>query len=145
MIILRFEVFFFSLASRAHDDDGVLPGRISAAFPSTPVSNDLEYAAVLKCVVALRMIGAIMDENQKGELVTSPTCQRTHIVQPQASNSRRAVVDALAGSVSGVCGVIVGQPFDTIRVRQQTKAFASSSGSSMISLIRKPFAQCHAG
>ncbi len=101
------------------------------------VVNHLDHAAVFKCVVALRMKGAIMDENQKGELVTSPTCQRTHIVQAQASNSRRAVVDALAGSVSGVCGVIVGQPFDTIRVRQQTKSFSSSASSSMISLFRK--------
>ncbi len=61
-----------------------------------------------------------------------------------ALNSRKAVVDALAGSLSGLCGVIVGQPFDTIRVRQQTKVFTSSSGSSMISLIRENLHSMHA-
>jgi hypothetical protein len=69
--------------------------------------------------------------------VASPACQPAHVVHAQSSISRSAVIDALAGSVSGVCGVIVGQPFDTIRVRQQTR---STSASSMISLIRKfPF------
>ncbi len=75
-----------------------------------------------------------MDRRPNGELATSPGCQPALVVHAQASNSRTAVIDALAGSVSGVCGVIVGQPFDTIRVRQQTR---SSSSSSMISLIRK--------
>jgi hypothetical protein len=85
-----------------------------------------------------------MGESHKRELVASQPSP-SPAAQAQTQHSRSAVVDALAGSISGVCGVLVGQPFDTIRVRQQTKAFASSSGSSMISIFRKPFAQCHAG
>jgi hypothetical protein len=68
---------------------------------------------------------------------SSSACQSAHVSPAQAFYSRSAVVDALAGSMSGICGVMVGQPFDTIKVRQQTKAFSPHSGSSMISLIRE--------
>jgi hypothetical protein len=35
----------------------------------------------------------------------------------------------------------VGQPFDTIKVLQQTKSFSPRASSSMISIIRKPLNQ----
>jgi hypothetical protein len=75
----------------------------------------------------------------KGELLTTSSGSRSALYPAAALNSRSAVVDALAGSISGVCGVFVGQPFDTIRVRQQTNAFSNSSSSSMMSLIRESF------
>jgi hypothetical protein len=94
--------------------------------------------ALFRCVEGWQHLEICFPLTNLGSMATSDSTVLAAAPAP-AFNSRKAVVDALAGSVSGLCGVIVGQPFDTIRVRQQTKSFSSSSGSSMISLIRENF------
>ncbi len=94
--------------------------------------------ALFRCIERRQCLEICCPLTNVGSMTTSNSSVPAAAPAP-AFNSRKALVDALAGSVSGLCGVIVGQPFDTIRVRQQTKSFSSSSGSSMISLIRENF------
>eukprot|EP00752_Nemacystus_decipiens_P002352 g2222.t1 len=42
-------------------------------------------------------------------------------------NARDVAIDFMAGVVSGISGIVVGQPFDTIKVRLQTQDLPSSS------------------
>ncbi|RHZ33911.1 hypothetical protein DYB37_002870 [Aphanomyces astaci] len=51
------------------------------------------------------------------EAVNDPAIEAT---QTYASAVKRAAIDYAAGCLGGVMGIIVGQPFDTIKVRLQT-------------------------
>lgn len=49
---------------------------------------------------------------------------------PLLSSEQKAVgADLIAGTLGGCCGILVGSPFDTIKVRLQTAAAATSTGS----------------
>jgi len=54
-----------------------------------------------------------------------------------AANEAPVWVDFAAGYLGGVCGIIVGHPFDTIKVRLQTRPDVYKSGTDAFRSIIK--------
>ena len=68
------------------------------------------------------------------------TAKSTLLFSPQkmVTNTQREIV---AGSVGGIFQVLVGQPFDTVKVRLQTQSAANPMYSSVVDCVRKTMAQ----
>ncbi|ORX62384.1 mitochondrial carrier [Hesseltinella vesiculosa] len=55
----------------------------------------------------------------------------------QAVKKNQALIDCASGTVGGILQVLVGQPFDTIKVRLQTQSVTNPIYSSMMDCVRK--------
>mmetsp|Transcript_1682 Transcript_1682/g.3223 ORF Transcript_1682/g.3223 Transcript_1682/m.3223 type:complete len:328 (-) Transcript_1682:2066-3049(-) len=63
--------------------------------------------------------------------VTLPLHHDDHVVTRQETSS--AAIDLIAGGVAGSAGIVVGHPFDSIKVRMQMASSASTSSAAAIS------------
>lgn len=73
-------------------------------------------------------VASVDDARRPAESSSSPTTEQISPTKEKKVGQIRAVHDLIAGGVAGSASVVVGHPFDTIKVRMQVASPTSASG-----------------
>ncbi|KAG7361814.1 mitochondrial carrier protein [Nitzschia inconspicua] len=84
------------------------------------------------------MSNQIASQDSGAEAALSVAISATEEVKSSAGSSLKSF---LSGGIGGVCAVLVGHPFDLIKVRMQTGTASSAAGTSVLGTMRQTLAK----